>query len=107
MPLTVKSIQSAQPAGKPYKLSDGGALYLVVAPTGTKTWRANFNLQGKQKTITYGRYPQIGLAEAQKLNILEKQNINSPGIPTFAHVAEQWFKIKLPTLSNSKHQIQL
>ena len=34
MPLTDIAIRSAKPRSKPYKLSDGGGLYLLVTPAG-------------------------------------------------------------------------
>lgn len=107
MALTIKSIESAKPTDKPYKLSDASGLYLYITPSGTKTWRSNFMSGGKQQTVTYGRYPLIGLAEARKLNILRKSENIKPSIPTFGVMAEQWLNLKIPTLSNSKHQIQV
>jgi integrase len=110
MTLTVKSIDSAKPAEKPYKLSDAAGLYLYIAPSGSKTWRSNFIGNGKQQTITYGRYPEIGLAEARKLNILRKSESvkpTKPAVPTFKVMAEKWLAFKTPTLSNPKHKIQV
>lgn len=40
MSLTVKAVEAAKPQERPYKLTDGGGLYLFVAPTGLKSWRA-------------------------------------------------------------------
>jgi hypothetical protein len=39
MPLTVTTILAAKPRAKPYKLFDGGGLYLSIEPTGSKLWR--------------------------------------------------------------------
>jgi integrase len=107
MPLTVKTVEAAKPQDKPYKLTDGAGLYLHIAPTGNRTWRANYSAAGKQQTITYGRYPDISLAEARKLNVLRKSETGKSSMPTFQTVADEWLEIKLPTLSNPKHQIQV
>ncbi|MET3120802.1 integrase [Oxalobacteraceae bacterium GrIS 2.11] len=107
MPLTVKSIENAKPSEKPYKLTDGNALYLYIAPTGTKIWRANFNLKGKQQTVTYGRYPDLSLAEVRKLHVIRKSESAKERVPTFEEIFEKWLVVKLPSLSNSKHQLQV
>ena len=41
-PLTDTKVKNAKPKNKPYKLSDGGALYLEVMPTGSKLWRMKY-----------------------------------------------------------------
>lgn len=107
MSLNVKTIENARQTGKPYKLTDGNGLYLYIASSGSKTWRANFTVNGKQQTITYGRYPDISLAEARKLHVLRKCETPKDKAPTFENVFEQWLKIKLPSLDNPKHRIQV
>jgi integrase len=47
------------------------------------------------------------LAEARKLNVLRKSETGKSSMPTFQTVADEWLEIKLPTLSNPKHQIQV
>jgi len=58
-------IRKAKPAHKPYKLADGHQLYLYVSPAGGKFWRMNYTFDGKQRTLSIGPYPLIGLAEAR------------------------------------------
>lgn len=41
MPLTDTTIKNAKPKAKPYRLFDGGGLYLEVAPAGGRWWRLN------------------------------------------------------------------
>jgi hypothetical protein len=36
MPLTDVAIRKAAPKAKPYKLADGGGLYLLINPNGSK-----------------------------------------------------------------------
>lgn len=38
-PLSQLEIRYAKPKDKPYRLADGGGLYLEVMPTGGKLWR--------------------------------------------------------------------
>ena len=56
-------IEDEQP--KSYKLFDQGGLYLFVSETGTKIWRYQFRLSGKQGLFTIGKYPIVTLAEAR------------------------------------------
>lgn len=67
MPLTDTTIRKAKPATKPYKLADGGGLYLEVAPTGGKWWRWKYRRPstGKENRLSFGTYPEIGLADAR------------------------------------------
>ena len=65
MSLTDTRIRSAKPAERPYKLTDGGGLYLEVKPTGSKLWRVRYRLGGKENVFAIGDYPAVGLAEAR------------------------------------------
>jgi len=47
------------------KISDGGGLYVLVAPTGGRYWRYNYRFDGKQKTIALGIYPDVSLDQAR------------------------------------------
>jgi hypothetical protein len=40
--LTAQAVKHAAAAGKAYRLSDGGGLYLLVSESGTKSWAATF-----------------------------------------------------------------
>lgn len=55
----------AKPGERPYKLSDGGWLFLVVNPTGSKLWRMAYRLDGKERTLSFGTYPTVGLRAAR------------------------------------------
>lgn len=65
-PLKDLQIKNAKPKDKPYKLSDGGGLYLLVTPAGGKGWRLKYRFQGKEKLLSLGTYPEVGLQEARK-----------------------------------------
>ena len=52
----------------PYKLSDGGGLFLYVSSTGAKSWRLPYKSEdGKEQTKTFGPYPTLSLADARKM----------------------------------------
>lgn len=71
--LTATSVKAAAPADKPYKLSDGASLFLVVNPvgpqnlSGSKLWRYHYRYNGKQKLLALGVYPEISLQKARRL----------------------------------------
>ena len=50
----------------PYKLADGGGLYLLVQPNGTRSWRMDYRFAGKRKTLSIGLYPTVGLSDARQ-----------------------------------------
>ncbi|EIC9759716.1 DUF4102 domain-containing protein, partial [Salmonella enterica] len=54
MKLTARQISTAKPTEKPYKLSDGGGLYLLVNPNGSRYWRMKYRYAGKEKLLSIG-----------------------------------------------------
>ena len=64
--LTDTAIRKAKPAEKPYKMPDGGGLYLQVTPSGGRLWRMNYRFAGKYKTLALGVYPDVPLARARE-----------------------------------------
>lgn len=66
MALTDTEIRKAKPQHKPFKLSDGAGLYIWITPSGGRKWRASYRHKGKQKTATFGGYPEVSLASARE-----------------------------------------
>src|SRR5437660_9097787 len=54
--LTEGRIRSARPKARPYKLRDGGGLYVLITPKGAKQWRLRYTLCGEALLRVYGRY---------------------------------------------------
>ena len=65
MRLTDISIRSAKATDKPYKLPDGGGLYVLITPAGGKLWRFDYRFAGKRKTLSCGAYPIVSLSQAR------------------------------------------
>ena len=63
--LTDTKVRNAKPRPKPYKISDANRLFLLVAPSGGKLWRWNYTYDGKNKTMAFGAYPLVSLADAR------------------------------------------
>lgn len=66
MPLTDTAIRQAKAAEKPYKMTDGDGLFLLVQPSGGKLWRFDYRIHGKRRTLAIGAYPAVTLAAARK-----------------------------------------
>ncbi len=64
--LTELQIKQAKPQTKQYKLTDGAGLFLLVHENGSKYWRFNYRIDGKQKTQAFGVYPETSLTEARQ-----------------------------------------
>jgi len=64
--LTNTAISTAKPKQKPYKLSDGGGLYLLVAPSGGRWWRLKFRVDAKEKSLSLGVFPDVSLKQARE-----------------------------------------
>jgi integrase len=112
--LTDSAIKAAQPAAKPYKLSDAHRLYLLVSTAGGKYWKWNYRLDGKDCTYTLGAYPAVGLKDARKKR-LEASELVDQGIhpadydeerrkkakaeeaATFWAAAEAWIQLSKPS----------
>jgi len=74
MALTDTEVRKAKAQDEAYRLSDGGSLYLWVTPAGGKLWRWAYKHEGKEKLMSFGKYPDVSLvlarerhAEARKL----------------------------------------
>lgn len=66
MPLKELEVRYATKRSKDYKLADGGGLYLLVRATGSRLWRMKYRIDGKEKLLSFGRYPEVTLAEARQ-----------------------------------------
>lgn len=84
MKLTDKTIKAAKPKDKPYKMPDGGGLYLLVNPNGAKYWRKKYRFGGKEKLLSFGTYPLITLAEAREARDKAKKQLKMSIDPSFA-----------------------
>lgn len=111
-PLTDIQLRTAKPKAKPYKLTDGGGLHLLVNPDGAKYWRMGYRFDGVERTLAFGKYPDVSLAEARKQRTLAREKIISGVDPsqakriekitrsiasanTFEAVAREWHTNKL------------
>ena len=105
--MTDAKVRAAKPRAKPYKLTDANRLHLLVTPSGGKLWRWNYDYDGKQKSMAFGAYPLVSLADARGKrdeahtvlgegrdpNVAKKLKIEEnieAGRRTFERVAREW-----------------
>ncbi len=103
MPLKELQVRYTDRRSKPFKLFDGGGLYLLVKPNGSKLWRLKYRVKGRENTLALGQYPAVSLAAARsKRNSakveLDRGNDPSPNAAdpliavgqTFTEIARLW-----------------
>lgn len=111
-PLSDIQIRNAKPKEKPYKLADGGGMYLEVTPTGSKLWRMKFRqANGSESRLAFGSYPEVSLQEARAKRLdarkliaknidpakdreEKKRAANTLASNTFEVIAREWHKKK-------------
>jgi len=79
MPLSDARLRTLIPQDKPYRISDGGGLFVQVAPSGSRLWRKAYRFDGKQKLLAFGAHPAISLARARELRA-EAKTLLAEGI---------------------------
>lgn len=66
MALTDAAIRNAKPGEKAFKMADGGGMFLLVTPAGGKLWRLKYRIEGREKLLAIGAYPETSLSDARK-----------------------------------------
>jgi len=111
--LTALKVQRA----KPGKYSDGGNLYLVVSPSGSRKWVLRFTWRGGAKEMGLGSATTVPLADAREkaasarrqiakgLNPIDERGQDG-GIPTFGEMADSVRETLSAGFRNEKHKAQ-
>jgi len=107
--LSDSAIRQTKPASKARKLFDAGGLYLLINPTGSKWWRLKYRFAGKEKLLSLGIYPEVGLKQAREARDTARKLLAGGRDPSaerktakavliqresgsFEAVAREWFK---------------
>jgi integrase len=116
--LSDAKVRSAKRAAKPYKLYDGGGLFLLVHPNGSRYWRLKYRFGYKEKLFAIGVYPDVTLSDA-RAKALDARRIVSEGADpvierrrhransaasaaeTFQAIAEEWMASRIDIWSPS------
>ena len=105
--LSDTACKNAKPEGKPYRLSDEKGMYLDVRPNGSKYFRLKYRIDGKEKLLALGVYPETSLKdardkrdEARKLlaqgidpgeQRKAQKAVHTAETETFEVIAREWF----------------
>jgi integrase len=106
--LTDAAVRRAKPQDKQYKLADEKGMFLLITPAGSKLWRLKYRVDGKEKVLAFGQYPDVTLSDARdKRDAARKQIAEGldpavqkkaakrarafAAINTFESVATEWF----------------
>jgi hypothetical protein len=112
--LTNAVISGAKAREIPFKLSDGGGLYLLVNPSGSRWWRFKFRVHGKENLLSLGVFPEVPLREARELRdearrdlrkgidpAAKRRTARMAGGETFKAIAQEWFDKFSPNWTQS------
>jgi len=108
--LTEIRIRAARPKERAYKLFDLRGLFMLVTPTGGRLWRFKYRMNGVEKLLTLGKYPDVSLKrardkrdDARKLvadNVdpsVKRQAERHAAADTFGAIATEWLNLHKAT----------
>jgi hypothetical protein len=104
--LSELQVRRAVAREKPYKLTDGAGMYLLVNAVG-RYWRLDYRFEGKRKTMSLGVYPAVSLVEARARRDDARKTLGDGRDPcaeasvkkvgsTLRVIAEEWFERRSP-----------
>ncbi len=101
--LTATKVKALKNSGR---YGDGGGLYLVIRPSGTKAWVQRIVVDGRRRDIGIGGFPIVSLARAREkatANRIGVANGRDPlaekrkaALPTFREAAEKYITVNQP-----------
>ena len=105
-------VRSAKSREKAFKLSDERGLFLLVMPTGSRLWRLKYRLNGREKLISLGAYPDVTLKRAREKRDAARRLIADGVDPSvqrkaeraalaqsFEGVAKEWLELQAKSLA--------
>ena len=109
--LSADFVRSVTRAGR---YCDGHGLYLVVQPSGSRSWIQRIAVRGRRREIGLGGFPLVSLREARERAFANRKLARSGGdplagrrhargVPTFADAAERVWNDKRPGWRNPRH----
>jgi len=104
--LTEIRIRAARPKERAYKLFDLRGLFMLVTPTGGRLWRVRYRMNGVEKLLTLGKYPDVSLKRAREKrddarqlvadNVdpsVKRQAERNAAADTFGAIATEWLSL--------------
>lgn len=118
--LTDTRIRATKPLERPYKLPDERGLVLLVTPPGGRLWRLRFVLNGSERMMGLGAWPDVSLKDARERRdaarkliaagidpVQKRRAETNAAAETFEAVAREWLagQHKVLAASTYAHQI--
>ena len=102
MPLSDVKIQKAKPRDEPFRMADGGGLYVLVNPAGSKLWRMDYRLLGKRRTLAVGAYPALSLVDAWGAGMRPRSTSPTAAIRSNKNRSHGWLRSPRPTIHSKR-----
>ncbi|EHR7583703.1 DUF4102 domain-containing protein [Salmonella enterica] len=81
MALTDTAIRKIKPTEKSFKITDSAGLYLLIKPNGSKLWYMKYRVDGKEKKLAFGPYPDVSLFKARQLRDAARSRVREGADP--------------------------
>ena len=98
MKITYLLLLNAKPQGKPYKIRDRDSMYLRVSVSGSKVWKFDYRLDGKDCSYTLGRFPDLSISETRQRRI-DAAKLVASGVHPKAHEKQ----LQLQAITHNKN----
>ena len=109
--------RAVRTAKEPGRYFDGQGLFLMVQPSGAKSWVQRVTVKGRRQELGLGPYPVVTLKMAREVALTNRREIRNGenpkanrrqarGVPTFAEAARKVFELRRPGWRNAKHAQQ-
>ena len=103
--LSNAAVKAARPRSRAYKMFDERGLFLFVTPGGLRSWRLKYRIEGREKLLCLGQWPDLQLLDARDcaedaraliLQGVDPSGTARPGrqIRTFESVAREWHSLQ-------------
>ena len=109
--LTNAEVKSLKPGPKVRRHGDGRGLYLVLKPSGARSWVQRIAIAGRRTDIGLGGYPGLSLAKAREKSQevrsavaegLDPRAPRRPAVPIFSELAEQYIRANASRWKNAR-----
>lgn len=98
MKLTYAQLLNAKPQDRPYKLRDRDSMYLRVSVSGSKVWKFDYRLDGKDCSYTLGRFPDLSISDAR-----QRRNDAAKLVASGIHPKAYEKQLQLQTITHNKN----
>lgn len=100
-------IRASKPKENSYKVWDDRGLYMLVTPTGGRLWRFRYGIDGVEKLLALGVYPDVSLKRAREKRdqarsavadgvdpMAKRRAERAARLDTFEIIANEWLELR-------------